>query len=547
MKKRSLLALILVSVLALGACAQKETTQVAKETEQKEVKEVVVQVGSSPESIDPAINHAVDSGNMLVHAFEGLLKVNRENEVVEGLAKAYEISEDGKVYTFTLRDDIKWSDGTAITAKDFEYSFKRVVDPNTAAPYAFDVLGLVEGFEEANSGENLDALKVYAKDDKTFVVELKNPVPYFKQIVAFNTLVPVKQEVVEQYGEAWATNPETFITSGPYKMVEFSDKDRIVFEKNEHYYDADKITFDRIVWRLIEDQNAAKTAYDLGEISLIKSVPSEEVPSLRGSDEFHIAPLMGTYYVAFNTEKAPFNNAKFRKALSLVIDREYVANTIMQGTYIPANTIVGPGISDAKGDVEFRSLTPNYTKGVNSANYEDDVKMAQELMKEAGYPNGEGLDTIEYSLNDAGYHKPVAEYLKSVWEEKLGLKIELSVKEWKVFQADRNQGNFDIARHGWILDWNDPANILNLFISHSGNNDGKVNVPAYDELMDKASKTLDQEERFKYLHEAEKVMLDEAGMAPIAHYADFYLQKPNLKNIWHSPYGYWFFMYGTLE
>lgn len=560
MKKRILIPMLVACGLSLAACGQKaatnESNTVAKEgTEDTnadvknsgQLKEIAVQFGSTPETMDPALNSAADAGNTIIHAFEGLLKMDKDTNVIPGLAESYEVSEDGLVYTFKLREGLKWSDGTPLTANDFVYSWKRLVNPDTAAPYAFDTLGVVAGFEEATEGGNIDALKVSAPDDLTFVVELKNPVAYFDQVVTFTALVPVQEATVEANGETWALNPETYITSGPYKMVEYADGDRIVYEKNENYYDKDKITFDRITFRLIEDGNAAYTAYKQGEIALEKTVPSEEVPSLVGTDEFHVDPLMGTYYVSFNTTKAPLDNAKIRKALSLVIDRDYVANTIMQGTYFKANSVVGTGISDAKEGSLFMDVAKEYTRGVNSDDYEADVLEAQALLAEAGYPNGEGLDTIEYSFNDSGYHKAVAEYLQSVWKEKLGVNVELAVKEWKVFQADRNNQNYDIARHGWILDWNDPSNILNLFVSTSGNNDGRVSIAAYDELMQKAANTIDKEERYKYMHEAEKILIDEAGVAPIAHYADFYLMNSNLKNVWHSPYGYFYLMYGSVE
>ncbi len=563
MKKRFLLPAILVAALALSACGSGASTtattaagasQAAGETAAGEaategaaVNEIVVQVGPSPETIDPALNHAVDGANMIIHAFEGLLKTDKDNKVISGLAESYEVSADGLTYTFKLREGLKWSDGSDLTAEDFVYSWKRMVDPATAAAYAFDTLGSVKGFEEANAG-NLDALAVSAPDATTFVVELSAPVAYFHKIVAHATLVPVQQATVEANGEAWTLNPETYITSGPYKMTEFVDGDRIVFEKNEHYWDVANITFDKITYRLIEDANAAYTAYNQGEISMIKTVPSEEIPSLKGNPEFHVDPNMGTYYVSFNTQKAPFDNAKVRQALSLVIDREYVANTIMQGTYIQANTVVGTGISDATEGSKFLDVTlDKYTKGVNSEDYEADVAKAQALLAEAGYPNGEGFPVFEYSTNDAGYHKPVAEYLQSVWAEKLGITMNITIKEWKVFSADRKAGNFDVARQGWVLDWDDPSNLMNLFTTKSGNNDGKISIVAYDELMDKAATATNTEERYAYLHEAEKILIDEAALAPLAFYTDFYLLKSNVKGIWHSPYGYWYFMYGSIE
>ena len=555
MKKRFLVPVALVAALALAACG-KANTKTANDTKADtaneaaasgDTKELAIQVGPTPETIDPALNSSNDGGNMLQHLAEGLLKMDKNGNMIPGLAESYEVSDDGLTYTFKLRKGLKWSDGSDLTAKDFVYSWKRVADPNTAAPYGQDVLGKVKGYEEA-AGGNIDALAVSAPDDTTFVVELANPVPFFDRIAAFSTLVPVQEATIEANGDAWTLSPETNVTAGPYKLAEFTDGDRIVLEKNENYWDKDNITFDKITYRLIEDPNAAYTAYKQGEVSMIKSVPSEEIPALKGTEEFHVDPNMGTYYLSFNTTKKPFDNEDVRKALALVIDRDYVANTVMQGTYLPANKIIGPGVSDAAPDSSFEKVTEEkYTKGVGSGDYEADVAKAKELLAKAGYPDGQGFPTIEYSTNDQGYHKSVAEYLQNVWKEKLGINTDIAIKEWKVFTADRRAGNYDVARNGWVMDWNDPSNFLNLFVTGSGNNDGKISIPEYDELMEKASTTTNADERFDYLHKAEQLLLDHAALTPVAYYTDFYLQSTKLKDTWHSPYGYWFFMYGSFD
>ena len=555
MKKRFLVPVALVAALALAACG-KANTKTANDTKADtaneaaasgDTKELAIQVGPTPETIDPALNSSNDGGNMLQHLAEGLLKMDKNGNMIPGLAESYEVSDDGLTYTFKLRKGLKWSDGSDLTAKDFVYSWKRVADPNTAAPYGQDVLGKVKGYEEA-AGGNIDALAVSAPDDTTFVVELANPVPFFDRIAAFSTLVPVQEATIEANGDAWTLSPETNVTAGPYKLAEFTDGDRIVLEKNENYWDKDNITFDKITYRLIEDPNAAYTAYKQGEVSMIKSVPSEEIPALKGTEEFHVDPNMGTYYLSFNTTKKPFDNEDVRKALALVIDRDYVANTVMQGTYLPANKIIGPGVSDAAPDSSFEKVTEEkYTKGVGSGDYEADVAEAKELLAKAGYPDGQGFPTIEYSTNDQGYHKSVAEYLQNVWKEKLGINTDIAIKEWKVFTADRRAGNYDVARNGWVMDWNDPSNFLNLFVTGSGNNDGKISIPEYDELMEKASTTTNADERFDYLHKAEQLLLDHAALTPVAYYTDFYLQSTKLKDTWHSPYGYWFFMYGSFD
>ena len=505
-----------------------------------------VQVGPSPETIDPALNSAVDGANMIIHAFEGLLKFDRNNNIVAGLAEKWNQSADGLTWTFTLRKGLKWSDGTPLTAEDFVYSWKRVADPATAAPYGYDLLNLVVGYDEASAG-NLDALGVEAPDANTFVVHLENPCIYFDKIAAFAVLVPVQKAAIEAAGDSWSINPKTYITSGPYYMTEFTDGSQIVFQKNPNYWDAANITFDQIVWHLIEDANTSYNAYNQDTLQMIKDVPTEEIPSLRGSDEFFLEPIMGTYYVTFNTQKAPFNNNKVREALSLAIDRGHVATTIMQGTYSPAKNFVGPGVSDAAKNSSFENVTKsNYGDHFNTSNYEADLAKAKALLAEAGYPDGKGLPAIEYLTNDSGYHKAVAEYLQAAWGE-LGVKLTVNIQEWKTFTADRRAGNFDVARNGWVYDWDDPSNMINLMETGNGNNDGKYSSKEFDRYVDLARKATDVASHYDYLHKAEQVLLNDAAMAPIAYYNDFWLQKTNLKNTWHSPYGYWYFMYGSLE
>ncbi len=537
MKKITIVAAsILAASLAFVSCGGGK-----KAADVDSSKTIHVRVGGSPETIDPALNSAVDGANMIIHAFEGLLKFDSKNEVVGGLAESWEQSKDGLTWTFHLRPNLKWSDGSALTAKDFVYSWKRVADPLTAAPYGYDLLNLVVGYEEASAG-NTDALGVEATDDNTFVVHLTNPCIFFDKIAAFAVLVPVQQATIEANGDGWTTKPASYVTSGPYYMTEYTDGSQIVFLKNPNYWDAANVTFEKIVWHLIEDDNTSYTAYNQDEIQLMKNPPTEEIPVLRGGNEFHLEPIMGTYYITFNTEKAPFNNAKVREALSLAIDRKYVANTIMQGTYSPAKNFVGPGISDATSGSSFEEVTGNtYGNHFDTENYEADLAKAKKLLAEAGYPDGKGFPPFDYLINDTGYHKAVAEYLQSAWAQ-LGLNVTVNIQEWKTLTADRRSGNFDVARNGWVYDWDDPSNMINLLETGNGNNDGKYSSKEFDSLVNKARNSVNVADHYKYLHEAEHVLLQDAAMAPIAYYNDFWMQKPNLKGVWHSPYGYWYLM-----
>ena len=505
-----------------------------------------VQYGSNPETLDPALNSAVDGANTIITIFEPLLLINENNEVVGGQAESWEASEDGLTWTFTMRDGLKWSDGTDLNAKDFEYSFKRMANPDTAAPYAETCLGMIDGFDAAQAGDT-DALNVKASDDgKTLTIVLSYPCSYFDKMAAFATMSPVQQATVEANGDAWCTSAETFVSNGPYMITEWTPSERIVLTKNPNYvggWDSSKIVSDSITLLLLEDSSASYAAYNSGEAVLIKDVPTDEIPSLTKAEDggdFYVDTILGTYYVSLNLQRDAFKDAKVRKALALAIDRDYVANTIMQGTYSTADSIVGPGIVDENGYFHDNGNAPYI-----SADYEANMAEAKKLLEEAGYPNGEGYPTIEYSTNDSGYHVPLAEYLQQVWGD-LGITLTISKMEWSAFTAARRAGEYDVARNGWVMDYNDPSNMLDLFCTGNGNNDGKYSNPEFDAAID-ASRVADSAEHFAQLHKAEDILMEDMGCIPVAYYNEFWLQSSSLKGVWHSPYGYWYFQYGYIE
>ncbi len=505
---------------------------------------LVVQLGPDPETMDPALNSAIDASNMIIHLFEPLLNIDKDNNVIGGMAETWEVSEDGLTYTFHLRDGLKWSDGSEFTSEDFVYTFKRMADPMTAAPYGHDLLCMIKGYDEAENG-NVDALAVSAPDAQTFVVELSYPCVYFDKICAFAALSPVNQATIEANGESWAIDPATYVCNGSMKIKEWVPGSHILMEKNENYWNAEAVTADTIKFVLMEDMNAAYSAYKTGEVMFSRDVPTEEIPNLREDPEFHVAPILGTYYVSLNLEREYFQDPKVRQALSLALDRQYIADTIMQGTYSPAVNFVGPGVSDAEAGSSFQDTTiAEYGEFFHVDDFEGDLAKAKELLADAGYPNGEGFPMIEYMTNDAGYNKPLAEYLQSAWGE-LGVNTEIKIIEWASFTPTRRNGDYDIARNGWVYDYDDPSNMLNLFESTNGNNDGRYNNPEYDALIASARETVDKAEHYQLLHEAEQLLLNDMGMIPIAYNNDFWLQKPELQGTWHSPYGYWYFMYAS--
>ena len=553
-----------VSLAACGSSASTGTTATAEaagSTEATEAGETgfTVQLGPNPETLDPALNASIDGGNTLLTIEEPLLIIDENNEVQPGQAESYTVSEDGLTWTFTLRDGLKWSDGSDLTAADFEYSFKRLASPDTAAPYAETVVGMIDGYQDAignpdadgnmTTDPDWDALNVHASEDgKTLTIQLSYPCSYFDKLAAFVATAPVQQATVEANGDAWCTEPDTFICNGPYMITEWTPSERIVLSKNPYYvggWDSSKIVSDTITLLLLEDSSASYAAYNSGEAQLVKDVPTDEIPSLTRAEDggdFYLDEIMGTYYISLNDQEEPFTDVRVRKALSLAIDRDYVANTIMQGIYTPATALVGPGIVDNEG---YFMDNANGGEPYIGDDYEANLEEAKQLMAEAGYPDGEGFPTITYSANDAGYHIPVAEYLQQAWGE-LGITMNIDKVEWSSFIPMRRAGDYDISRNGWSMDYNDPSNMLELFTTNNGNNDGKYANPAFDQVIED-SRVADKAAHFEKLHEAEDILMNDAACIPVAYYNDFWLQSPSLKGTWHSPYGYWYLQYGYIE
>ena len=567
MKMRNIAAAAMAGALAvsLAACGSSASTGTANATgEAADAAEAgsngfTVQLGPNPETLDPALNAAVDGGNTLITIEEPLLIIDENNEVQPGQAESYEVSDDGLTWTFHMRDGLKWSDGSDLTAADFEYSFKRLASPDTAAPYAETVVGMIDGYQDAignpdedgntTTDPDWDALNVHASEDgKTLTVQLSYPCSYFDKLASFVATSPVQQATVEANGDAWCTEPDTYVCNGPYMITEWTPSERIVLSKNPYYvggWDSSKIVSDTITLLLLEDSSASYAAYNSGEAQLVKDVPTDEIPSLTRAEDggdFYLDEIMGTYYISLNDQEEPFTDVRVRKALSLAIDRDYVANTIMQGIYTPATALVGPGIVDENG---YFMDNANGGEPYISDDYEANLEEAKSLLAEAGYPDGEGFPTITYSANDAGYHIPVAEYLQQAWGE-LGITMNIDKVEWSSFIPMRRAGDYDISRNGWSMDYNDPSNMLELFTTNNGNNDGKYANPEFDQVIED-SRVADKTTHFEKLHEAEDILMNDAACIPVAYYNDFWLQSPSLKGTWHSPYGYWYLQYGYIE
>lgn len=576
-KTKKLLSLALASTMAmtLAACgggstttttaapetttaaaseAGEETTSASAETESGGASSdgfnLAVCLASEPQAIDPALNSAVDGAIMLNHFFEGLIKWVDDGEgnamTAPGQAESWEKAEndDGTVtYTLTLRDGVKWSDGKDVTAGDFEYSWKRLANPDTAADYCY-MIDMVQGYAAVADGSaDPDTLGIKAIDDKTLEIVLSYDCPYFEEIMAFPATFPVRQDIVEGNDE-WTYDVASYVSNGPYKMKEWSHNAYILAEKNDNYYDYEKLGPDTIRFTLLDDSNAILAAYKSGELSFIEELPTDEMANYLASGELTVADYIGTYYVCFNTEDEVFSNPLIRKAFSLAIDRNYIVENVSQAGEVPATGYVPAGVNDAKGPGgdDFRTVGGEYYS-VAEEDYEKNCEEARALLAEAGYPNGEGL-TVEYMYNTNDKHKAIGEALQNMWKEQLGVTVNLSNQDWNVFLENRKQGDYQIARNGWIADYNDPCSFLDMWYTDGGNNDAQYSNPAYDAQIDAAKATANQDERMKAFHTAEDILIKEDSvLAPVYFYTQPYMLAPDIEGMYYTPLGYFFFGY----
>ena len=563
--RKKLLALVLAGTCAISLLAGCGNSNAGGSDANKDAGSegfgITVNIASEPQTIDPQLNSAVDGAIMTQHMFEGLMKWENSGSEVDGTdgmmdsaqitygqAESYEkvANEDGTVtYTFKLRDDAKWSDGQPVTAGDFEYAWKRLVDPATAADYSYMLDCVVNAQDILDGKADPSTLAVKAVDDKTFEVTITTDLPYFEELCAFPAMLPVRQDMIEANGDQWTFNPETYISNGAYKLSAWNHNAEIICEKNDQFYDYENLGPDTITFKLMDDQNAMLSGFKSGELDFIEDVPQAEISNLIASGDLKIVDYIGTYYACYQTQKAPFDDPRVRQAFTLAVDRTYIVNKVTQSGQVEANGFVPAGVYDAAGATgdDFRTVGGGYYAETD-ADYEANCEKARELLAEAGYPNGEGFPVVEYLYNTSDAHKAVAEALQYMWETVLGVKVTLNNQEWAVFLQTRKDGDYSIARNGWIADYNDPMSFLDMWLTGGGNNDAQYSSKKYDELIKKAKAATTQEERMQYMHEAEDVIIGEDwALNPLYFYTQKFMMNPEIKGAYYTPLGYFFFGY----
>ena len=466
----------------------------------------VLKVGNlgEPASLDPHYVSGTWENRIVGNMFLGLTTEDQKGNPIPGAAESWTVSNDGLVYTFKIRNHL-WSDGKPVTAQDFEFALKRIIKPETAAEYA-SLLYIIKGAEAINTGKaKADTLAVKAKDDKTLEITLTGPAPYFLAQLTHYTAYPLPKHVVEAEGKSWIK--KNMVVNGPFKLKEWTPSDRVVLVKNEKFYDAGNVKLDEVVLYPQEDMAAITKRFRAGEIDWATSFPSNQISFLKNNlpNQTFIAPYLGVYYYPINTAKAPFNNLDIRRALSMAIDREVIVEKILKTGEIPAYSMVPPG-------------TPNYGKSseadFKSLSKKERVEQAKKLLAKAGYGPSNPL-TFQLRYNTNENHKRIAIAISAMWK-KIGVKAELFNSEVKVHYADLKQGDFDIARAGWIADYPDPQAFLYLLETRTGpNNYGRYSNPEFDKLMVEAGNTPDLEKRAGLMAKAEAMAMADQPIMPI--------------------------------
>lgn len=480
---------------------------------------------AEPGSLDPALAQGTHESWVIDHAFEGLMKKDADGHLVGGMAKDYTLAEDGVTYTFNLRDDVKWSNGDPVTAHDFEFSWKRVLDVELGSTYAYQLYYLKNG-EAYNTGKgSVDDVGVKALDDLTLEVVLEKPAPYFLELTAFYTFFPVNKAVVEA-NPNWANEPETFISNGAFKLSKWNHKENILILKNENYYNAAEVKLDGINFAILEDENTAWQKYQANEFDFLYPLPQTVVADLQAKNdpELIIGEDLAIYYYNFNTAVKPFNNPKVRKALAMAIDRRTITDKVAQGGQTPAYGIVPPGITDENGN-DFQATQGPY--------FEEDIEAAKALLEEGlaeeGMTKAEINPAILYNTSEA--HKKVAQVIQEMWRNNLGIEVQLENVEFQVKLDREKSGDYQVSRAGWIGDYVDPMTFVDLFITDGPYNDSGYSNPEYDALIEIAKGTADQKVRFDAMRKAETMFMNEMSVMPIYYYTKPYTQKTHLTGV----------------
>lgn len=487
-------------------------------------------LGSEPPSLDPALMTDAQSSIVASGLYDGLMRLNSAGEPENAIAKEYSVSDDGLTYTFKLREDAKWTNGDPVTAHDFVYAWQRVLNPATASDYAY-MLYYLENGQEYNSGSITDPNEVGVKalDDYTLEAKLITATPYFKSLVAHYTYFPVHQATVEARPD-WAAEADTIITNGPFVLSEWAHEDKLVLTKNDEYFNAKKVSFKTVTITLVNDANTINNLFETDQIDWIGAQAGSVVTDLTkkylSEGKAEVQTIASVYYYLFNTQKAPFDNVKIRKAFAMSIDRQAIIDNVTQANQIPAYGLV-PGVIAGEDGKSYREIYPDDF-------FKESIEEAKTLLAEGLQESGlSSVPEITLLYNTDEGHKKIAEAIADMWRTNLGVEVKLANQEWGTFLEARKAGQFDIARAGWGADFNHAINFTyDLIHPKSGNNDGKYNNPQVGQLLDDSILASNEKDRLAKIAEAEKIAFqDDMGVLPIYYYTTVFMIKDGFEGV----------------
>jgi len=533
--KRLHVLLIMVAIVIAVFVVDNSLSEDEKIEAKSEPKIIKWNLGSEPATLDPQLTKDLYGGSVINHLFEGLFRY-RGHHIEPAIAERYDMTADGLTYTFYLKET-KWSDGQPLTARDFEYSWKRALDPTTGSEYAFQ-FHTIAGGEAYHSGKtDASSVAVKAIDDLTLQVTLSSPTPYFLDLLTTFPFMPVRKEIVEQYPDgSWAIDPAICVSNGPYILTEFELSSRLKLTKNANYWNTDAIKIDMLEIGVVNDANTALTGFEAGDFDIIDSVPLAEISRLKSeSPEFYAQPSLATAYYLFNTTVKPLDNPDVRKALSYAIDRKALVEMVTKGGEIAATGFIPPGLYDAD-DVDFHIASGTY--GINPD--EVDIALAKSLLATAGFPDGVGFPKLEILYNTSETNAMIAAAIQEMWKVNLGIDITLSNQEFAVFQESKKTGNYQISRGSWFADYADPMAMLEIWTSASGINTTGWSNSEYDQLIDSAKTSIGQR-RFDALHKAQDILMNEMPIIPLFYYSDLFMISEKIIGWEKTAMGVWYF------
>jgi oligopeptide transport system substrate-binding protein len=518
------MAAVLCPLATLAGCGKAPSTGAQAKVPQ------VFRYGNfaEPQDLDPQVVQGVPEFHLLTALSEGLLVPDPGDlHPIPGLASSWEVSPDGIVYTFHLRDNIRWSDGSPITADDFLMSWKRVLSPKLASEYAYLIFNFVKGAKDYNEGKTTDFSQVGLKatDGRTLQVTLNYPTPFLPKIIANHyAWDPVPVKVLLRYGALddrstqW-TRAGNLVSSGPFMLKEWTPQVRIVTVRNPNYWDAAHVKLDEVDFLPTEDIPAEERMFRSGQVDRTQEIPQDKIGAYRKDHpEFlHIDPYLGVYFYRCNVSRPPLDDKRVRKALALAIDRESLVRNVSRGGERPAYAVSYPGDT-------------GYTPRARLSGTIDD---ARRLLAEAGYPGGKGMPPIQLLYNTSANNKQVAEAIQEMWRSTLGVNIDLLNEEWKVYLDSQHTHNYQMERSGWIADYPDPHVFLEIWETGNGNNDTLWSNPQYDRLLHEALRAKDDAARYEIYQKMDAILVDECPVIPIYYYTRPYLMSTRVKG--YSP------------